>query len=318
MDKLLKDKIVEAVNSFMSEHDLKPAEFARKADVNESYFNYVYRGKYTYQNTEVKDAFFRKIAAAASFDVEPTYWSHINTNQYDEIIYKLIEAHKYKYLNTIIGSTGAGKSYAVERYRKLHPLDTIVITVNNGDGVKSLLFELAAAIDLELPHHPGYHLRAIARKLKQIYEQGRVLLIIIDEAENTKTPCIKAYKAIYDLAVKLGYCGMAIVGTDEFLVNLDRYASRRGQQGVVQFKRRILAGITHLPAINTKEEFAKFLDAASIEDNSLRQLLQRQCGNYGVLHDYLERAIRIADEESEPLTEEFFRRIYNIPSTKLL
>ena len=49
-----------------------------------------------------------------------------------------------------------------------------------------------------------------------------------------------------------------------------------------------------------------------IKDESLRQLLSRLADNYGELHDYLERAIREAEELNEPLSVDLFRAIYNI------
>lgn len=49
-----------------------------------------------------------------------------------------------------------------------------------------------------------------------------------------------------------------------------------------------------------------------IKDEELRQLLSRIADNYGELHDYLERAMREADEQGEPLTVELFKEMYNI------
>lgn len=311
MEKELKDNIVQAVNAFMSDNGMKASEFARKADVNESYFSYVSRGIYIYQNTEIKDAFFRKIAQACNFAIEPTYWRHVATDQFKDIIYKFDEAHKHKYLNLIIGETGAGKSYAVERYCQIHPLDTLVVTINNNDDIYSILDVLAKQLRIPLAVKRSLWIRNIADAIKRKSQEGITYLMIIDEAENSRVPSIKAYKAFFDLVVKPGYCGMAITGTPGLLTIIDRF-ERYGQEGMSQFKRRVKAGLTILNKIDKKQEFEKFMDAAKIEDKGLRKLLIRQCANYGELHDYLERAIRIADEEERPLNEELFREIYDI------
>lgn len=310
MENTLKDQIINAVNEFMAEHNMKPAEFARRAGVNESYFNYAYRGKYLYQNTELKDSFFRKLAVAAGFKTQNNALKHINTNQYVEIISKIDEAHHNNYLNTIIGKTGCGKSYSVERYASLNPLDTIVVTINSTDDSQSIMQEIADKLSIELPFHRSRRLRRLVDQIIKLTQEGRKPVIILDEAENTKLTGLRVYKALYDLLVATEYCGLALIATPELLNTLDK-AIAKGAHGMSQLKRRILAGLTILEEVKTND-FDEFFDQANITDVALRQLLKRQCENYGVLHDYVARAIRIADEESSPLTKELFCEIYNI------
>lgn len=305
-----KDQIISAVNVFMTENNLKPAEFARRAGVNESYFNYAYRGKYTYQNTEIKDSFFRKLASAAGLKASINAIKHINTSQYVEIISKIDEAHQNGYLNTIIGNTGCGKTYSVKRYVALHPLDAVVVTINSNDNSLSVLQEIADKMGITLPLHRSKRLRRLVKEIIKLTQEGRKPIIILDEAENTKLPGIKTYKALYDLLVEPKYCGMVLVGTPELTDALNK-AIARGVQGMQQFKRRIVAGLTTLPDVK-KNDFNDFFEQNQITDVALQQLLKRQCDNYGVLHDYVERAIRIADEEDVPLTKELFCEIYNI------
>lgn len=310
MEKELKDQIISAVNTFMTEHNLKPAEFARMADVNESYFNYAYRGKYIYQNTELKDSFFRKLAAAAGYNIENSYWKHVNTDQYIEIMSKISEAHKSTYLNTIIGSTGCGKTYSVKRYLSLHPLDTIVITINANDNSQSVMQEIADKMGITLPLHRSRRLRRLVDEIIKRTQEGRKPIIILDESENTKLPGIRIYKALYDLLVEPKHCGMALIGTPELIEVLNK-AIDKGIHGMKQFKRRIVAGLTMLPEVE-KSDFNNFFEQNNITDSALQQILKRYCDNYGVLHDYVERAVRIADEEGVALTKELFCEIYNI------
>lgn len=310
MEKELKDEIITAVNDFMAKNNMKPAEFADRAKVSQSYFNYAYRGKYVYQTTEIPDVLFKRVAKACNFKLDDTYWSHVNTDQYLDVISKLDEAFNYKYLNTIIGGTGTGKSYAVERYRSKRPSQTIVVTVNITDDVYSIIEDIARQFKVKYKTK-RISLRKLSDAIINKAKGDTKYLIIIDEAENTKAAGIKAFKALYDLLVKPGYCAMALVGTPSLLDNIARY-QKYGQDGMEQFCRRMNAGVTHLEPMDITSDFNKFMDAANITEPGLKQLLSRQCKNYGELHDYLERAIRIADEEGVPLTEEFYRGIYNI------
>ena len=79
-----------------------------------------------------------------------------------------------------------------------------------------------------------------------------------------------------------------------------------------QFIRRFKANTVKLVPVARKYE--AFL--SKVEDMKLRELLSQIADNYGELHDYLERALREADESGEPLTEALFRETYNLPAKR--
>lgn len=311
MEKALKDEIMKAAEAFYKSQGISAAELARRADVNSSYFSVAANGNYTFNTTVLKDSFFKAIAKCINYPLEKSYWHHVDTDQYDQAIDKLEEAYRDRCFNTIIGETGVGKTYSVRKFIEAHSLDTILVTVNNLDDIYSILSEVARQVGASIEgRRRSMWLRTVVAKIEQLSREGRQLILIIDEGENTKVPGLKAYKAIYDALVgDHKICGMALIATPELIAMIENLI-RLEKEGIRQFNRRMLAGITYLVPIDKK--FNEFLDAQGIVDNGLRTLLINISRNYGELHDYLERAIRCADNEGVELTEDYFRIIYNI------
>ena len=136
---------------------------------------------------------------------------------------------------------------------------------------------------------------------------GHKPLIIIDEAENLKLPVIQMLKGLYDNLT--GYASIVMIGTSQLTDALQKM-TRSNRNGAPQFFRRIKAGIKIIPVYN---DYLPFFEKLKIEDKGLRKLLTAICSNYGELHDYLEPAIREADERGVELTDDFFRLMYNMP-----
>ena len=87
----------------------------------------------------------------------------------------------------------------------------------------------------------------------------------------------------------------------------------RDQQGGPQFWRRFKAGIVYVRgSLKGKEIFL----GKYVNDGRLRARLREMCDNYGELHDYLEPALREADKQGKPLTDELFCLIYDIPDER--
>lgn len=142
--------------------------------------------------------------------------------------------------------------------------------------------------------------------MKELKRSGHQPQIILDEAENLKLPVIKSLKAIYDFCN--GYASITLIGTQQLIDDLIKM-KKKNRGGVPQFYRRIKASIRN---VSTAFDFTPFFEKHNVE-KPLRRLLVDLCENYGELHDYLEPALREADERDEPLTEELFRLIYNLP-----
>ncbi len=184
----------------------------------------------------------------------------------------------------------------------MHRVKDIILQLAEAIGVKShLLHEYNYQIDL---------LMGISNKLKELKMMGHQPLVIIDEAENLRLPVIQVLKGLYDHIV--GYSSIVMIGTSQLTDALQRMRIKN-KNGAPQFYRRIKAGIRVIPA---EKDFKAFYKKFNIDDKELCSLLNELCENYGELHDYLEPAIRAADEKGKPLTEQFFRIMYNLPKYK--
>lgn len=306
MQDTLKDSIMGAVKAYMATNGMNGADFARRAGVNKSYFNVAYNGKYTFQSTTIPDSFFHKVAQAAAYSIRLTYFPHRDTPQYIDATNALYEARDKVEPHMIIGETGCGKTYAVDRFCEQNPVGVFRVTVNDYDTIRDILEEIAKSIGLQTTARRGALLRQVCRALKELAASGLKVILIIDEAENTKVPGLKAYKALYDLLK--GFASLVLAGTPDLLKKLEML-KRKGVEGMPQFIRRFKAKTTLLESVN--RSFPDFNGIVS--DAGVWRLATSMCDNYGELHDYLEPAIREAQENNEELNEAFFRELYNLP-----
>ena len=129
----------------------------------------------------------------------------------------------------------------------------------------------------------------------------------VSEVHEVYLQVIQMLKGLYDGVIN--YASVVMIGTSQLTDALQKL-SHSNKNGAPQFFRRIKAGIRVIPA---HKDFKPFFQKFKIDDKGLRDLLTRLCNNYGELHDYLEPALREADEAGQPLTEQFFRVMYNLP-----
>lgn len=308
METTVKDGIIAAAKSYMAEYDMSASNFAGRADVGKSYLSNALNGKYIYQNTTIPDSFFRKIAATVGYKLEASYWEHVDTDQYVQIMDTLNEARERVEARMIVGETGSGKTYAVDRFCAQNPVGVYRVTVNDYDTVYDIMTVMYELLRIEAPVKRGARLRGVGRELRKRAMEGERPIVIIDEAENTKIPGIKTYKALYDMFA--GQVAFVLVCTEELPRRLAKMKNR--VEGMPQFIRRFKANTVKLVPVARKYE--AFL--SKVEDMKLRELLSQIADNYGELHDYLERALREADESGEPLTEALFRETYNLPAKR--
>lgn len=310
MEKATKDVIIEAAKLYMSKNNMQGADFARWAKINKSYWSNASNGNYTYKSSRDKtviigDRFFNTIASAIDLDMGDIYWDHQDTPQYVISYTTMASVKKYGKIRTIIGATGAGKTYSKGRFMLENPENTYAITVSAIHKIADIIHDICEALDLKIEKGDCRNLRNIREALKTMHLKGLKPMLIVDEVENMKIPAIGLFKMIYDAIIE--YTGVVFIGTPQFVEKLLKLEAR-GKDGVPQFVRRIEAGITHLPDIDRR--FDEFM--ADIEDDGLREILRGRCRNYGVLHDYLEPARREAAAEGVPLTAEFMQLISNL------
>ena len=311
MEQNVKHQIVEAVKNYMADNGLVQEAMADRAGVNVGYVNALLQGNYfvKVKNKEipVKDSYFVKLAKAVGYQVEKVYWHHVETCQYLQIQTELLDAKSGGRTKMIIGETGCGKTYTVDKFVFSYPVNTFRITVSDMHRLNDILEELCELMRIVPSGSRVSRLRKIAGKLKSIKDSGGKPIVIIDEAENLKLPALKMLKGFYD-AIR-AYASIVLIGTSQLTRKLE-ILEEKDVDGIPQFCRRFKAGKREIAEIRKDAMYAPFFE--SIEDDHVRQLVETLASNYGELNDYLEPALRDADRSGCALNENFFRHLFGL------
>ena len=313
MDNQVKKQIVEAAKSYASENGLVQESIADLAGINIGYVNAMWQGNFSIKGKEegkstiIKDLYFKKVAKAVGFDYEQRYWGLVETPQYLEIYTELADAKNKGYMKMIIGETGCGKTFTVDKFVKDFPANVYKITVSNLYTIDDIINELCEKVGVNVTRGRVGRLKRVSDKLKNMQLNNQKPVVIIDEAENLQKPALKMMKSLYD-SIK-NYCSIVLIGTDQLINKLDAL-SEKNEDGIPQFCRRFKAGKRNLPPINKDKMFLPFLER--INDEGLRKTLIGQCDNYGELNDFLEPALREADAFGVELTEQFLCNMFGL------
>jgi hypothetical protein len=310
MQEELKYQIVAGAKEYAALNKISNNDVSKMSGINTGYISSMFRNQFTNQvdgnEVPIGDRWFYKLAEWAGLPIKKQYWGTVQTVQFTGVISSLEAAKKTGRVSVIICDTGNGKTYSVEKFVHLNPQHTYKITVSDAHKLKDILIELMDKIGIPAAYGNAGKLLAIAERLRQLKRNGHKPQIILDEAENLKLPVIKSLKALYDQCN--GYASITLIGTHQLIDDLIKM-KKKNKGGVPQFYRRIKASIR---LINSTCDFAPFFEKFNVE-RPLRKLLNELCDNYGELHDYLEPALREADERGEPLTENLFRVMYDMP-----
>jgi DNA transposition AAA+ family ATPase len=247
---------------------------------------------------------------------QQNFWQTLPTVQFLEHISILQDCKKLGKAALIVCNTGMGKTYNTDVFCKKNPEYTYRITVGDSYKLIDVIDELLELLEIECnfkTYAIKQKLRLITKRMQEISNDGGNPIIILDESENLKPQVLKMIKELYDAVNK--YCAIVMIGTDQIL---DAILNRRSKnrQSVPQLWRRFKAGQRTLSPINKQRDFTPFFDKHKV-DKGVRKLLMDMCDNYGELHDYLEPALREANRLGQPLTEDLYRTIYNLPKFKV-
>lgn len=307
----IKDAVMEAARMYLTQKGISQNELQRRSRV--SYLSGMMNGVYTYEDKRggktgiIPDKWFRKLADYIGYKINKDYWPTVSTSQFRKVISELKEAKKYANVRMIIGDTGCGKTYSIEQFRKNNPVGTFVITCSGQTCQKSLINRIMEELEIEHKGCCDYLLGRISAEIRNRQLAGDDPILILDEAENLRLPTFKSIKSIYDYLK--GDCGIVLVGTDQLLADLEKL-SKRNEKGMPQFYDRFTSGERRLKPVD--HTYTEFLSSYKIEPG-LKDLIQKRCKSYRGLADLMEPALRKADERGEPLTEEFFRIIHDLP-----
>lgn len=309
-----KTNIASAVTAYCTANTLSQGQLAQKSGVNASYVSHIMRGMFTMpvggNQTEIADKWFVMLADFIGYKLAKSYWDVIATDEFINTIAALEDSKQHAETRTIIIDTGNGKTFSIDRFVTENPNYTYVITLNEVYKIGDVLADLCKHLGLEETGSPAKKLKRICARLAEQSRAGNKPIIIFDEGEMASINLLRMLKSVYD-GVK-GLAGITLVGTPQLLTNIQR-ACLKDKIGMPQFFRRFKAGIRHIKTAS-KNKYTAFYEALGVTDTGLRKLLNSMCENYGELSDYLQPALRESDKAGEPLTEEFFRRMYNLPA----
>ena len=301
-----KQQITEALNAYITTHNISANEIVKRSGVNESYVSSIRNGETTVGKSEIKDKWYLMLADFMGLKMSKEYWKLEETPQLRRMLATLEDAKESGLTNIVIGETGSGKSYISDIFLRANPVDTFKVVVGSLDTIGDLLDKIIDTLKIATPKTKSKKIGEIAKRLKQLRLEGFKPHLIFDECEYMKQPALCSMKELYDALN--GICGITLIGTNQLTDNLDKLR-KKNRSGIPQFYRRIKFGIRELPSID--RTFAVFLK--SIEDKGLRNFLKQNCDNYGELHDVLVPAMKEADRTGQPLTEDFVRIILGMP-----
>jgi DNA transposition AAA+ family ATPase len=309
-----KKQIMGALESYMSEHGISQNEVIKRSGVNSNYITEMRRGHYSVtvgeKEVAIADKYFQKIADLAGISTRKTYWKMQPTTQLKEALAVLEDARQFGDMNLVIGDTGAGKSYAIDLFKRKYPNEVFVVTVSQLDKIGDILDEIMELLKITPEKGDKKKLKAIVARLRDMKMEGRHPLLIFDECEYMKQITFNAVKEFHDKLVLPKYCGVVLSGHYQLASKVEKL-KKSNREGIPQLYRRIKFGIRYLSEIDRTAGFDLFL--SGIEDKSLRRFLCENCENYGELHDVLVPAFREADRTGEEVTENFVRKVLNFP-----
>lgn len=303
-----KQQIVSELENYLSKHEMSQNDFVKKSGINEAYISNMRNRSFRINTTEIAAKWFDKVATFIGLELTKTFWKPVVTNQMTAMLSILEDSKKHGLTNAIIGETGSGKTYISSLFASKNPIDTFIIKVGSSDNLSDLIDKILDKAKIPYSKTKSKNITSIIKFFQKQKFEGLEPQLIFDECEYMKLPALGTMKEFTD-DLK-GHCSIVLIGTDELIDNLDKLRKRK-KAGMRQFYRRIKFGIRILPNIDKK--FIGFLD--NVEDRALKNFLQRNCENYGELHDALVPALREAHRTGEPLTENFVRKVLNIPES---
>lgn len=303
-----KKEIVDAALEYQKLHKLSVQKMSEGSGVNISYISHMLRHEYNVGETKITDNWFKKLAQFIGYKIVKTFIDLEQTTEFRKLIVKLEKAKEYQEHPTFIASTGRGKSFTIDIFKKANPNHTYVITVGVSYTVKDIIQEIAEALGLHVAGTQRMRLFAIIQKLRDIKLKGGKPVIIFDEGENLRLKTFQMLKELYDGISK--HCGIVLIGTEQLLTMLETL-KKRNKQGAPQLYRRLKAGIYRMEG--GRQGLANHFVEKYVLDPKLKNLLYELCDNYGEFCDYMNPVFREADKLEVPVTEDLFRTVWDMP-----
>lgn len=305
----LKDNIIEALETYISEQNLNQDYIVVHAGVNARYLiemrkrNYIIRAKD--KDVPIADKYFKRVARLIDYPIEKQYWKTQATPQLKEILVCLQDAKDNGEVAVLIGETGCGKTFSLELFKSKFRNEVFSIKVGSSDTLADIVDKMFAELRLPVERKTkSAKLRHIAKHMKSLSENGYDPVFAFDESEYMKQPALCSFKELFDILNE--WCSLILIGTSQLTENIDKLR-KKNKAGIPQLYRRIKFRIRNISPIDKR-----FKDFLSSVDKETSKWLRDNCDNYGELHDVLVPVMREADRTGKELNLEFLKIVLGL------
>jgi len=203
---------------------MSQAKVAKRCNINPAYITSILQGKWNFHpaggggTSKISDAVFLKIQQTLGLNIE-----HFETENYLMVFSTCLEAKVERQWRIIDGATGAGKSFAAERFARLQSKETFLIRCKNAMNAKEFMQAIARAVGASEVGTRHRICTAIAERLLMMSDP----LLIIDESEALfKRTSEGGFGAIKDICDEvIGRVGIVLIGANGFLEQLQLRAA---------------------------------------------------------------------------------------------
>lgn len=200
--------LINQIKQHITDIDITQNQLAKEAGVNagalSAYLNQNYKGNIADLEAKLTAYFERKAVQAREFVEAPAFIETATAKQ----IFKTLEfAQIANCLATVYGMSGAGKTKAIQEFKKGRANVWLVTASPSRSSLSEILYEIALELGLsDAPRRKGTLARLIARKIT-----GTEGLLIIDEADHLP------YEALEELRImqEEAGIGLVLVGNDK-------------------------------------------------------------------------------------------------------
>lgn len=217
-------------------------------------------------------------------------WSIRMTHNMD-IIHKLCAAvHSERNMMAICGTTGLGKTEALDRYSRLKD-NVFYVLVRKSMTMKEFLQDVARSMHLQVEGSINAHVRRTTGKL--IALGG---LLILDDMGKRIEKLYGVLQEMYDLVE--GKAGIIIAGTPALKFHIDKHAALGGMKtkdSYPELQRRISYWQRLYPP--TEAMVRQVCSDYNIIEEAAVKYVHRQCQDYGTLKEMMRAASFLKEEK---------------------
>lgn len=262
----------------------------------------------------IPDKVYERLCTECNITLEAieNTWTHVNTSQFVDVITELVESKRNCSTRVIIGESGCGKTYSIDKFRAMYPVNTFVIKCFRRDSLNDLIRKIEQV--MKLKEGIGSVSSRIDAIKVELFRKNRTSngisdhfpILIFDESEALTSHSFGMLKALYDALD--WHCGIVLIGTNDLLETMER-GKKSQRPGMPQFMRRFKAGIRRLDSVT--DQYGLFFKELNIPKD-LQRMMSEICENFGELHDFYEPVARFAQQNTLPVTVEVFKSFHKL------